>query len=292
MSILNDWDIKNRKTQAVEKAIGLHDRLDKMVIGTFWEHRKKIAELDGVYKKIPLEKRRINGMTVFLKSNGNNLSVDISFGSMGQDILKMGVKKGLFGPKVTSYHRGFGLTQISPDVLATALQHVVERDSKDIRDKKLVEANLKSVPTLRFSKELSNGCQIKTYNDCDNNDYSIFILRGKLYTSSVKFMSDNIDKDLWLSDYRNNIITFKSEMDALNAINIMADTEYIYQDSQLHNIETPNDVTEVSSLKELGFMISQELSKTLTEDDLKDLSPVEDTFTDILEDLTRVNMEI
>lgn len=176
MSILNDWDIKNRKTQAVEKAIGLHDGIDKMVIGTFWEHRKKIVELDGVYKKIPLEKRGINGMTVFLKSNGNNLSVDISFGSMGQDVLKIDVKKGLFGPKVTSYHKGFGLTQISPDVLATALQQVVERDSTDIRDKKLVEANLKSIPTLYFSKELSNGCQINSYDELNGNDYAIFVL--------------------------------------------------------------------------------------------------------------------
>lgn len=105
-------------------------------------------------------------------------------------------------------------------------------------------------------------------------------------------MVDNIDKDLWLSDYRNNIITFKSKTYALNAINIMADAEYIYPDSQLHNMEIPNDTIEVSTLKELGFMISEELSKPLTEDDLKDLSPVEDTFTDILEDLTRLNMEI
>ena len=292
MSILNDWDIKNRKTQAVEKAIGLHDGIDKMVIGTFWEHRKKIAELDSVYKKISLEKRSINGLSVLLKSHGDDLIVDISFGSMGQNILKMDVKKGIFGPKVTSYHRGFGLTQISPEVLATALQYIVEGDSKEILHEKFVDANIKSIPTLYFSKELSNGCQINSYDELNGNDYAIFVLRGKLYTSSVKFMVDNIDKDLWLSDYRNNIITFKSETYALNAINIMADAEYIYPDSQLHNIETPNDVTEVSSLKELGFMISQELSKTLTEDDLKDLSPVEDTFTDILEDLTRLNMEI
>ena len=57
-------------------------------------------------------------------------------------------------------------------------------------------------------------------------------------------------------------------------------------------MEIPSDTIEVSTLKELGFMISEELSKPLTEDDLKDLSPVEDTFTDILEDLTRLNMEI
>ena len=294
MSILNDWDIKNRKTQAVEKAIGLHDGLDKIVINTFWEHRDKIAELDGVYKKIPLVKSNRGSLLVYLKSNGNDLhvEVDISFGSMVQDILKMDVKKGLFGPKRTSYHRGFGLTQISPEVLATALQQVVERDSIDIINEKMVDANLKSLPTLRFSKELSKGCQIKSYNDCDNNDYSIFVLRGKLYTSSVKFMVDNIDKDLWLSDYRNNIITFNSQTDALNALNIMADAEYIYPDLHLYDMEIPSDTIEISTLKELGFMISEELSKPLTEDDLKDLSPVEDTFTDILEDLTRVNMEI
>lgn len=241
MSILNDWDIKNRKTQAVEKAIGLHDGLDKIVINTFWEHRDKIAELDGVYKKIPLVKSNRGSLLVYLKSNGNDLhvEVDISFGSMVQDILKTDVKKGLFGPKRTSYHRGFGLTQISPEVLATALQQVVERDSIDIINEKMVDANLKSLPTLRFSKELSKGCQIKSYNDCDNNDYSIFVLRGKLYTSSVKFMVDNIDKDLWLSDYRNNIITFNSQTDALNALNIMADTEYIYPEEV--DVQFPDD---------------------------------------------------
>ena len=294
MSILNDWDIKNRKTQAVEKAIGLHDRLDKIVINMFWEHRDKIAELDGVYKKIPLVKSNRGSLLVYLKSNGNDLhvEVDISFGSMGQDILKMDVKKGLFGPKVTSYHRGFGLTQISPEVLMTALQQVVERDSIDILNEKMVDANLKSLPTLRFSKELSKGCQIKSYNDLNYDDYAIFALRGKLYTSSVRFMIDNIDKDLWLSDYRNNIITFNSQTDALNALNIITDAEYIYPDSQLYDMEIPSDTIEVSTLKELGFMISEELSKPLTEDDLKDLSPVEDTFTDILEDLTRLNMEI